>query len=212
MAGRRGQGRRKPRVAAPKLEGSVRTCVGCRDRFSRASLVRLVRAPDGQVLVDRWLRAPGRGAHLCYERECIELAVKRKAFARAFQWPTQAFEVDELANEIVRGVEARISDTLALARRKRGAISGTEMVERALRSADAHLLVLACDVGADSARRLQGRASVGEVPVVSLGDRALLGRLQGHPERVAIAVTDVDIALNLVLEFERRNRVLVAGR
>jgi len=43
--------------------------------------------PDGQVVVipDPTATAPGRGAHLHPTKECYELAVRRKAFARALR-------------------------------------------------------------------------------------------------------------------------------
>ncbi|WP_432892382.1 YlxR family protein [Kribbella sp. CA-245084] len=39
----------------------------------------------GLVLPDPGRRAPGRGAHLHPTAECFELAVRRKAFPRAFR-------------------------------------------------------------------------------------------------------------------------------
>jgi predicted RNA-binding protein YlxR (DUF448 family) len=41
----------------------------------------------GLVLPDPERRAPGRGAHLHPTIECFELAVRRKAFPRAFKVP-----------------------------------------------------------------------------------------------------------------------------
>jgi len=48
-------------------------------------LVRLVRGPDGVVVVDRTAAAPGRGAYVCAERQCVEEALKRGRLARAFR-------------------------------------------------------------------------------------------------------------------------------
>jgi predicted RNA-binding protein YlxR (DUF448 family) len=39
------------------------------------------------VLADPDRRAPGRGAHLHPATECFDLAVRRKAFPRAFRVP-----------------------------------------------------------------------------------------------------------------------------
>ncbi|WP_308197497.1 MULTISPECIES: YlxR family protein [Rathayibacter] len=62
----------------------VRTCVGCRLRAPRASLLRLV-LPSNVLVVDpRGVRA-GRGAWLHDAYDCYELAVKRRAFSRAFR-------------------------------------------------------------------------------------------------------------------------------
>ncbi|HEY4226537.1 MAG TPA: YlxR family protein [Pseudolysinimonas sp.] len=62
----------------------VRTCLGCRQRAPRSSLVRVV-ARDGRVVVDAAARLPGRGAWVHPARACLETAVSRKAFGRALR-------------------------------------------------------------------------------------------------------------------------------
>ncbi|TDW23253.1 YlxR family protein [Kribbella kalugense] len=61
-----------------------RTCIGCRKRSSPADLLRMT-VFEGLVLPDPDRRAPGRGAHLHPATECFDLAVRRKAFPRAFR-------------------------------------------------------------------------------------------------------------------------------
>ncbi|WP_405057926.1 YlxR family protein [Kribbella sp. NBC_01505] len=63
-----------------------RTCIGCRKRSSPTELLRMT-VSGGLVLPDPGRRAPGRGAHLHPTIECFELAVRRKAFPRAFKVP-----------------------------------------------------------------------------------------------------------------------------
>jgi uncharacterized protein len=68
----------------------VRTCVGCRQRAPAAELLRVVVAPDSTghlVVPDPRRRMPGRGAWLHPTGACVELAVRRRAFARALRVP-----------------------------------------------------------------------------------------------------------------------------
>jgi hypothetical protein len=62
-----------------------RSCVGCRTRDSKGALLRVVRRPDGGVGVDPSGRAPGRGAYVHRDRECIGMATRRGALARALR-------------------------------------------------------------------------------------------------------------------------------
>ncbi|MBX3194421.1 MAG: YlxR family protein [Microbacteriaceae bacterium] len=62
----------------------VRTCLGCRQRAPRPSLVRVV-ARDGRVAVDAAARLPGRGAWLHPDPGCVEQAIRRRAFGRALR-------------------------------------------------------------------------------------------------------------------------------
>ncbi|MFS3129651.1 YlxR family protein [Nocardioides sp. Bht2] len=70
------------------LIGPVRTCIGCRKRATKNELLRVVAGSDvdGQAVVpDPRGTAPGRGAYLHRDVECLDLAVRRRAFARALR-------------------------------------------------------------------------------------------------------------------------------
>jgi len=64
-----------------------RLCIGCRRHGLRSELVRLVcrDATAPQIVVDNRKTAPGRGAWLHQSQSCFELAVRRRAFARALR-------------------------------------------------------------------------------------------------------------------------------
>ena len=64
---------------------SLRTCVGCRAVKERGQLLRLIRQPDGTVQADPQGRLPGRGAYICWDEACLEVALKRGRFAHAFR-------------------------------------------------------------------------------------------------------------------------------
>ncbi|MDR6868609.1 putative RNA-binding protein YlxR (DUF448 family) [Microbacterium resistens] len=65
---------------------AVRTCVGCRARASRSALIRVV-AQDGVLVVDERAALPGRGAWVHPAPECVDTALRRRAFARALRVP-----------------------------------------------------------------------------------------------------------------------------
>jgi predicted RNA-binding protein YlxR (DUF448 family) len=90
--------------------GPIRTCIGCRQRAAAAELLRVVVAPGATGMADPGLaaqdtlmsssgpaalpvipdprhRAPGRGAWLHRDPGCVELAQRRRAFARALRVP-----------------------------------------------------------------------------------------------------------------------------
>lgn len=67
----------------------VRTCVGCRRTDSWSVLVRVVAVTDDpgapRVVPDPRHRLPGRGAWLHPDTDCLERAVRRRAFVRALR-------------------------------------------------------------------------------------------------------------------------------
>lgn len=61
-----------------------RMCVGCRTRESTEQLVRIV-SVNRQATVDLSRSAPGRGAYVHRDQECIQNAIIRKQLARALR-------------------------------------------------------------------------------------------------------------------------------
>jgi uncharacterized protein len=73
------------RSKLPELGGfPVRTCVGCKERAAKSSLLRLVVNGD-KIVPDPQARQPGRGAYLHPSLACFELAQRRRAFSRALR-------------------------------------------------------------------------------------------------------------------------------
>jgi hypothetical protein len=54
-----------------------RTCVGCRERSPKRSLLRIAATPSGEILVDPTGRAPGRGAYVHRDSACVAAAFAR---------------------------------------------------------------------------------------------------------------------------------------
>jgi len=54
-----------------------RTCIACRQTREKKALIRLVRTENGGAEVDTSGKKPGRGAYLCPNKVCWELALKK---------------------------------------------------------------------------------------------------------------------------------------
>ena len=63
----------------------LRTCVSCRTPQAKGALVRIVRTPEGTVMVDETGKRSGRGAYLCPERRCWEAALTQRQLERALK-------------------------------------------------------------------------------------------------------------------------------
>ena len=59
-----------------------RTCVITREKLPKNELVRVVRTPELDVIIDTTGRANGRGAYLKKDKEVFEKAKKTKALNR----------------------------------------------------------------------------------------------------------------------------------
>lgn len=77
---------------------SVRTCVGCRSRAVRSSLLRIV-ARESEIVVDETATFPGRGAWLHPTVACFQEAQRRRAFGRALRVTSQ-LDAKQLENRL----------------------------------------------------------------------------------------------------------------
>ena len=62
-----------------------RQCVACRKSTGKKDLIRLVRTPGGEIMIDIRKRCDGRGAYICPDEACIELARKKYSIDRALK-------------------------------------------------------------------------------------------------------------------------------
>lgn len=78
-----------PETRHHRIEGPVRTCIGCRERVLAVELLRMVAVSIGSgqlaVAVDSAGSLPGRGAWLHPHERCLEAAIRRRAFTRALR-------------------------------------------------------------------------------------------------------------------------------
>ncbi|GAB3058290.1 YlxR family protein [Sediminivirga luteola] len=66
----------------------IRTCVGCRQRHERDTLIRVVATGEPPAPeIDLRKAAPGRGAWLHPDEECVAKAVSRRSLQRALRRP-----------------------------------------------------------------------------------------------------------------------------
>ena len=77
-----------------------RQCMGCRERKSKREMIRVVRGTDGTVHLDFGGKAPGRGAYLCPNPECLKKAMKANSLGRALEIEIPQSVYDGLLREM----------------------------------------------------------------------------------------------------------------
>ena len=78
----------------------MRMCVGCREMKPKKELIRVVRQPSGQVMLDRSGKAAGRGAYVCPDSACLEKARKSKVLERTLEASIEPAVYEQLAKEL----------------------------------------------------------------------------------------------------------------
>jgi predicted RNA-binding protein YlxR (DUF448 family) len=79
----------------------IRSCVGCRERGPKSTLVRIVASTEG-LEIDRSATEPGRGAYVHPDPGCVAAAGRHGVLGRALRTGLDGDEVGRLMHEIER--------------------------------------------------------------------------------------------------------------
>ncbi len=77
-----------------------RRCVGCNQTRDKRDLIRVVRTPEGETVLDFTGKRSGRGAYICRDAACLKKARKSKRLEQNLdtQIPDEIYE--KLENEL----------------------------------------------------------------------------------------------------------------
>lgn len=78
----------------------LRTCVVTHEKYEKKDLIRVVRTPEGNIVIDETGRANGRGAYLKKDIEVINKARKTKILERSLETTIDDSVYDELISKI----------------------------------------------------------------------------------------------------------------
>ena len=72
----------------------MRKCVGWQEMKSKKEMMRVLKTSEDTFELDATGKKNGRGAYLCFSKECFEKAVKNKGLERSFKQaiPKEVYE------------------------------------------------------------------------------------------------------------------------
>ena len=72
----------------------LRQCIVCGEMKSKKEMMRVLKTSEDTFELDATGKKNGRGAYLCFSKECFEKAVKNKGLERSFKQaiPKEVYE------------------------------------------------------------------------------------------------------------------------
>ena len=72
----------------------MRQCTGCREMKNKKEMMRVIKTKEEEIVLDATGRKNGRGAYLCFSRDCLEKAMKSKGLERSLKTaiPKEVYE------------------------------------------------------------------------------------------------------------------------
>ena len=80
----------------------TRQCLGCNEHKPKKELLRVLRTPEGEIMLDFTGKKSGRGAYICYDVKCLKKARKSKRIDKSLE--------TEISEEIYDKMERELED------------------------------------------------------------------------------------------------------
>lgn len=81
----------------------MRQCVGCGEMGNKKEMMRVLKTPEGPIVLDMTGRKNGRGAYLCKNPDCLKKARKNKGLERSLKI--------NIPDEVYDSLEKEFSDS-----------------------------------------------------------------------------------------------------
>jgi predicted RNA-binding protein YlxR (DUF448 family) len=77
-----------------------RRCTGCGEHFPKSALVRILKTPSGEIVLDLTGKLSGRGAYICKNASCLKKARKASRLERSLECAIPAEIYEKLEQEL----------------------------------------------------------------------------------------------------------------
>lgn len=79
----------------------LRMCTGCGEMKTKKEMIRVLKTPEDEIVIDTTGKKNGRGAYICCSLECLRRAVKTKGLERSLKVSIPKELVETLEKEMI---------------------------------------------------------------------------------------------------------------
>lgn len=88
----------------------MRQCVGCHEMKAKKDMIRVIKTAtedsEAEIILDTTGRKNGRGAYICSNSDCLNMAIKNKGLERSFKMSIPK-DVYEMLTKEMKKLETR---------------------------------------------------------------------------------------------------------
>ena len=78
----------------------LRKCIGCNEMKNKKEMIRVLKTTDNEIVLDTTGKKNGRGAYLCFSKECLKNDMKSKGLERSLKMPIPQEVYESLEREL----------------------------------------------------------------------------------------------------------------
>lgn len=79
----------------------LRMCTGCGEMKAKKEMIRVLKTPEDEIVIDTTGKKNGRGAYICSSLTCLQKAIKTKGLERSLKVSIPKELVETLEKEMV---------------------------------------------------------------------------------------------------------------
>lgn len=79
----------------------LRVCTGCGESKPKKEMIRILKTPEEEIILDATGKKNGRGAYICCSVDCLHKAIKSKGLERSLRVGIPGELLDSLEKELV---------------------------------------------------------------------------------------------------------------
>lgn len=88
---------------SPVRKIPTRRCTGCGEHFPKNTLIRVLRTPEGEVVLDMTGKKNGRGAYICKNAACFKKARKSRRLETSLECHISEELYEKMEEELTVG-------------------------------------------------------------------------------------------------------------
>jgi len=79
----------------------LRMCTGCGEMKNKKEMIRVLKTPENEIVLDVTGKKNGRGAYICCSNACFQKAIKTKGLERSLKVSIPKELVETLKKELI---------------------------------------------------------------------------------------------------------------
>jgi len=79
----------------------LRMCTGCGEMKAKKEMIRVLKTPEDEIVIDSTGKKNGRGAYLCCTLSCLQKAIKTKGLERSLKVKIPKELIETLEKEMI---------------------------------------------------------------------------------------------------------------
>lgn len=80
----------------------MRQCIGCSEMKNKKEMLRVIKTPESEIVLDTTGRKNGRGAYICFSCDCLEKAQKNRGLERSLKIAVPKEVYEQLKEEMMQ--------------------------------------------------------------------------------------------------------------